>query len=281
MNAPPILTDRAALALHRARALRQGPDPFLHDMAAGEIEERLNEVNRTFTEVAIVTGRADFWSARYPQARIVPDDAVLDLQEASHDLVIHAMAMHWADDPVGQLVQCRRALRPDGLMLAALPGGRSLQELRIVLAEAESRLTGGLSPRVVPMAELRDLGDLLHRAGFALPVADSDLRELHYRDLFHLAADLRACGETNALMARDRRPPPRNFWPLAAATYAEHFAAAKGRIRATAEIVYLTGWAPGPGQPQPLRPGSARQSLAEALGTRETRLRDADAGGGL
>ncbi len=281
MSAPPILTDRTALALHRARARRIGPESLLHDLTADEIEERLKEVNRRFTDPAVVTGWPDFWAARMPQARIVADDPVLDLHEGAHDLVIHALSMHWADDPVGQLVQCRRALRPDGLLLAALPAGRSLQELRAVLAETEARLTGGLSPRVVPMAEIRDLGALLQRAGFALPVADADLRVLEYRDLFHLIGDLRASGETSALAARNRRPPPRAFWPEAAAVYGAHYAAAEGRIRATVEIVVLTGWAPAPGQPEPLRPGSARQSLAQALGTRETRLRDTDADGGL
>lgn len=281
MTTPPILTDRRSLHLHRDRARRLGPETLMHDLAADEIEQRLAEVNRRFTAPAVVTGWPDFWAARMPRARIVADDPVLDLEEGAHDLVIHALALHWADDPVGQLVQCRRALRPDGMLLAVLPGGRSLHELRAVMAETESRLAGGLSPRVVPMAEIRDLGTLLQRAGFALPVADADLRELHYRDLFHLVADLRGGAETSALAARDRRIPPRAFWPEAAVAYAAHFAAPGGRIRATLELVYLTGWAPGPGQQQPLRPGSARQRLAEALNVREGRLRDPDAGSGL
>lgn len=281
MNAAPILTDPKAQRLHRDRARRQGPVTLLHELAAAEIEERLAEVNRRFTDIAVVTGHTDFWAARMPGARIVADTPVLDLAEGAQDLVIHALALHWADDPVGQLIQCRRALRPDGLLLAVLPGGRSLQELRAVLAETESRLTGGLSPRVLPMAEIRDLGALLQRAGFALPVADADLRDLHYRDLFHLVGDLRGSAETNALAARSRRPLPRRFWTEAAATYAAHFAAPDARIRATLELVYLTGWAPGPGQQQPLRPGSARQRLADALKVREQPLRGPDAGSGL
>lgn len=253
----------------------------MHAEAATEIQERLAEVNRQFTAPAVVTGFPEFWARVMPKARIVADTPVLDLMEGAHDLVIHALALHWADDPVGQIVQCRRALKPDGLFLGVLPGGRSLSELRAVLAETETLLCGGLSPRVVPMAEIRDLGALLQRAGLNLPVADSDLRRLSYRDLFHMISDLRAMGETNALAARDRRVLPRGFWPEAARAYAEAFPEDGGRIRATLEFVYLTGWAPGPDQQQPLRPGSARQRLADWLGTSENPLRDPDAGDGL
>ena len=173
MSAPPPLTDRASLALHRRRAERQGMASFVHDLAADEIEERLAEVNRRFTEIAVVTGHPAVWRARFPQARIVPDDDLLDLTPGAHDLVIHALGLHWANDPVGQLVQARRALRPDGLLLCVSFGGQTLAELRAALAETEAALVGGLSPRVLPMGEIRDLGALLQRAGLALPVADS------------------------------------------------------------------------------------------------------------
>ncbi|MCC0063433.1 MAG: methyltransferase domain-containing protein [Defluviimonas sp.] len=272
MSVPPLLTDRDALARNRARARRQGAALFLHEDAAAEIDERLAEVNRRFTVPAVVTGFPEPWLKILPGARIVGDDETLVLEEGAHDLVIHALALHWANDPVGQLIQCRRALRPDGLFLGVLFGGRTLSELRAALAEAESRLTGGLSARVLPMADIRDLGALLQRAGFALPVADGLRRRLTYRDAFHLAADLRAMGEGNALAARARGMPPRTLFRTAAAIYAENFPAENHRIAATFETVVLTGWAPDPTQPQPLRPGAATRRLADALGTTETPL---------
>jgi SAM-dependent methyltransferase len=269
MTHPPDLTDRRALLARRARALRQGAELFLHEEVADEIEERLSEVNKRFTAPAVVTGFPQVWQGRIEGARIVADDPVLDLEPEAHDLVIHALALHWASDPVGQLVQCRRALRPDGLLLSVLFGGRTLHELRAVLAEAESRLSGGLSPRVLPMAEIRDLGGLLQRAGFALPVADSVTKTVTYRTAFHLFADLRAMGETNALTQRSRKSAPRDLFPEAARLYAEHFPAPESRISATFDILFLTGWAPHEGQQKPLRPGSAAARLADALGVPE------------
>lgn len=261
---PAFLTDRSALAANRARALAKGFDPFLHSAVAGEIEERLTEVNRTFTSPAVVTGFPDWWADRFPGAHAVADDDMLDLDEAAHDLVIHALCLHWANDPVGQLVQCRRALKPDGLLICAAPGGRTLSELRSALAEAEVQLTGGLSPRVLPMGEIRDLGALLQRAGLALPVADASPLRATYADLPALARDLRAMGEGNAMAARARSTPGALF-PLAAAIYAANFSAGDGRIAATFETVFLTGWAPADSQPKPLRPGSAAMRLADAL----------------
>ena len=269
------LTDRRALNRFRARAARrQPPADFLHIEAAAEIKERLAEVNRSFTAPAIVTGWPAFWVELLPGARIVADAPTLDLAPAAHDLVIHAMALHWAEDPVGQLVQCRRALCPDGLMLAVAPGGRTLTELRAVLAEAEAALTGGLSPRVLPMGEIRDLGALLQRAGLALPVADSVQLTASYADAIALMHDLRAMGETNALDARHRGPAPRSLFAEASRLYARNFPAEGGRIRASFELIFLTGWAPHESQPQPLPPGSARARLADALGSEERPLPD-------
>ena len=265
MSAPPPLTDRPALARRRQRAEHQGFAAFLHELAADLIEERLDEVNRRFTDIAVVTGHPAFWSGRFPDARIVADDEVLDLSPGTHDLVLHALALHWANDPVGQLVQARRALRPDGLFLGVAFGGQTLAELRTALAEAEVALTGGLSPRVLPMGEIRDLGALLQRAGFALPVADSLTQTVTYESLHALLRDLRAMGETNALAARDRRPPPRNMFGEASRVYSAAFPAEPDRVRATFELVFLTGWAPADTQPKPLRPGSARARLADAL----------------
>lgn len=272
MDTPPRLTDRAALARNRARATARGL--ALHDEAIASLKDRLAMVNRSFTDVAVVTGQPAPWAAAFPGARIVADSETLDLQEAAHDLVIHALALHWADDPVGQLIQCRRALRPDGLCLAIFPGGQTLHELRATLAEAEAHVTGGLSPRVLPMPDIRDAGALLQRAGFALPVADSESVTLDYADLFALMRDLREAGEANAQTDRLRRPTRRAVLLEATRLYSDAYALPSGRLPATVEIITLTGWAPSEDQPQPLRPGSAVTSLADALGTRETRLKE-------
>lgn len=269
MTNPPALFDRAALAAHRARALPEAL--FLHEAARDEVQDRLSMVNRTFTAPAVVTPFPALWEGF---GKITPDSDTLDLQPGAHDLVVHAMCLHWANDPVGQLIQCRRALKPDGLFLAVLLGGQTLNELRAALGEAESRLTGGLSPRVAPMAEIRDLGALLQRAGLALPVADSVPVTAAYRDLFHLMRDLRAMGETNALSARRRGPTRRALFETADSLYKDHFATPEGRLPATFDLICLTGWAPDESQPKPLRPGSAKARLADALKVPETRLPD-------
>ena len=271
MQTPPLLTDRMALTRNRKRAL-QAPELFLHAEAAVEIQERLNEVNRSFTAPAIVTGFPDFWQNVLPKARIVPDADVLALTENTHDLIIHAMALHWANDPVGQLVQCRRALRPDGLFLGLMFGGQTLNQLRSALAGAETSVSGGLSPRVLPMGEIRDLGGLLQRAGFALPVADSLTQTVRYRDIFHLMADLRAMGEANALQQRLRQPTCRAIFTKAEQIYRDTYQDNEGRIPATFEVICLTGWAPADNQQKPLRPGSATHRLADQLGADETPL---------
>ncbi|WP_415234219.1 SAM-dependent methyltransferase [Pseudorhodobacter sp.] len=269
----PILTDTKALTRNRARAVAMpAPALFLHEDLRDEIKERLTEVNKTFTSVAIITGFPVFWRDAFPQAHIVAEDEVLALEPCAHDLVIHAMGLHWANDPVGQLIQCLRALKPDGLFLAVLLGGQTLHELRACLAEAEATVTGGLSPRILPMAEIRDLGGLLQRAGFALPVADGFTRKVHYRDAYHLMHDLRAMGEGNALTARLRHPTRRAVFAKAAAVYAQSYAVADDRIAATFEMIFLTGWAPHESQQKPLRPGSATKRLAEALNAPEIPL---------
>ncbi|RJL06537.1 SAM-dependent methyltransferase [Paracoccus aestuarii] len=263
----PALTDRTALARQRDRALRSGLVDLFHQIAADEIHDRLTEVNRTFTDPALVTGFPDLWAARFPQARVIADDPVLDLQPGAHDLVIHALSLHWADDPVGQLIQCRRALRPDGLFLGVCFGNQTLAEARAALALAESEVTGGLSPRILPMAEIRDLGALLQRAGLALPVADALHQRASYRDLMHLGRDLRAMGEGNAMAARQRRPLRRAVLARAAQLLAQDSPDRDdpSRVAVSFDLVFLTGWAPSDSHPKPLRPGSAQKSLAEAL----------------
>lgn len=263
----PQLIDRPALLRQRARALRQGHADLFHQIAADEIEDRLAEVNRTFTAPAIVTGFPALWSARFPGATVVPDDEILSLRPGAHDLVIHALALHWAEDPVGQLVQAARALREDGLFVGVLFGGQTLSELRAALARAEAEVTGGLSPRILPMGEIRDLGGLLSRAGLALPVADLLSQRASYRDIFHLARDLRAMGEGNALAARLRQPTRRAVLARAGAILAEDSPDRDdpSRISVGFDLVFLTGWAPSDSQPKPLRPGSAQARLADAL----------------
>ena len=269
---PPPLTDLSALHRHRARATAL----FFQELVADEIQDRLGEVNRVFTEPAVITPFPKVWHGRLPSVRLVADDEVLDLQPGAHDLVIHALAMHWSNDPVGQIIQCARALRPDGLFIGVLFAGQTLAELRAVLAQAESEVAGGLSPRVLPMAEIRDLGGLMQRSGLALPVADSQMQRVSYRDAFHLMRDLRAMGENNALAARLRRFTAGSVLRRAAALYGAHFPDGPDRIRASFETVYLTGWKPHPSQPQPLRPGSAAARLADALQTAEGKLPQGD-----
>jgi len=266
----PTLFDRKALILHRAR--RKPAAMFLHDLARDEVEDRLSMVNRTFTAPAIVTPFAEIWQNCFDGATIVPDDDVLALKPGAHDVVIHAMCLHWANDPVGQLIQCRRALQKDGLMLVLMLGGQTLHQLRSAIAEAETTLTGGLSPRVAPMGEIRDLGALLQRAGLALPVADLVPLTAQYRDLSHLMHDLRDMGEANALAQRQKHPTSRLLFEMADHLYREHFATDTGRLPATFELVCLTGWSPSETQQKPMRPGSARTRLADALKVPETKL---------
>ncbi len=268
MQAPPDLFDHELLAQRRARAASFGAEgEFLHREIADQVSERLEEINKTFTKAAVIGPRADLWIEMLGNSEFasVKDQETLELDENSLDLVIHGLALHWANDPVGQLIQMRRALKPDGLMIAAMFGGQTLNELRTSLAEAETEVEGGLSPRVAPMGEIRDLGGLIQRAGLALPVADSVTLTVTYETPLHLMRDLRAMGETNVMHARRKTPMRRETLIRAMDIYAEHFAEPDGRIPATFEIVFLTGWAPSETQQKPLRPGSAQTRLADAL----------------
>lgn len=265
MTSPSALFDLDARLNRRARAEKRGPAMFLHEEAAFELKERLKDINRAFTKPAVVAGFGGFWQREFPDAKVIVDAEVLDLEEGAHDLVIHAMCLHQVNDPVGQLVQCRRALGPDGLLLVAMFGGRTLTELRAALSEAEVAVMGGLSPRVFPMVDIRDAGGLLQRAGLALPVADADPRSVSYSDPLALMRDLRAMGETNFLAARDKRIPPRALFGKMATLYPTD----GDRVVATFELLYLTGWAPDASQQKPLRPGSATARLADALKTVE------------
>ena len=238
--------------MHRHRAARPpGPDQFVNTQAVQEIRCRLHEINRHFESVAVVSGFPEIWRSHFPEATSVQDDETLALEESGHDLVIHAMALHWANDPVGQLVQCRRALVSDGLMVAAFFGGGTLAELRTSIMEAELSLRGGASPRVAPMGEVRDLGGLLQRAGFTRPVADRVKLDLSYSSMASLMRDLRSLGETNALASRPTAFSTRTLFEEASKIYARNFSDDQGRLHATLELIFLTGWAPSPDQRQP------------------------------
>ena len=265
MQTPPLLTDRSALIANRCRA----SDNFLVDIAREETLDRLSLVNRTFTKPLIIGPAPEI----IPNAKHIEDSDTLDVSERDHDLALHFMALHWANDPVGQIIQSARALKPDGLFQAVFLGGQTLNELRTSLAQAESEITGGLSPRIAPMGEIRDLGALLQRASLALPVADSITIRTSYKDAYHLMHDLRRFGEANALNARLRRPTRRTVFQRCAEIYEKNFAE-DGKIIATFEFLFLAGWAPSADQPKPLRPGSATSRLADALKTTEKPLRD-------
>jgi SAM-dependent methyltransferase len=194
---------------------------------------------------------------------------MLPVADGSLDLVVSALSLHWVNDLPGALIQIRRALKPDGLFLGAMLGAGTLQELRAALADVEEGFRGGVAPRLSPFADLRDAAGLLQRAGFALPVADAEAVTVDYVSPFRLLADLRGMGETSALRDRDRWIPPRAFWPAVVAGYQSRFGDEDGRVPATFNVLFLSGWAPHDSQQKPLRPGSATGRLADVLGTVE------------
>ena len=272
-NAAPILFDRALLRARQSRALRAGPATFLLDRVAEDMQERLRAVLREFKYAADIGTSGDqvrdALSGRVDRlARVdLPDleSEPLPLRPESIDLAVSALALQFVNDLPGVLAQIRRALKPDGLLLAAMTGGDTLTELRQSFAAAETECEDGVSPRVAPFADLRDVGALLQRAGFALPVTDVDRVVVRYDSAFALMADLRRMGATNVLVERRRTPTRRATLSRMAQIYAERFADADGRIRTTFDVIWLSGWAPHASQQQPLKPGSAKASLAEAV----------------
>lgn len=200
---------------------------------------------------------------------LAADEEALPFADSSFDLVIGSLSLQWVNDLPGALVQIRRALKPDGLFLAALFGGETLRELRNAFVEAELARTGGAAARVAPFADIRDAGGLLQRAGFALPVADTETIVVTYADAFGLIADLRGMGETNVGVLRSRAFTPRGTLARMVQTYSERYGDAEARIPATFQVIYLTAWAPHETQQKPLRPGAARSRLADALATEE------------
>jgi SAM-dependent methyltransferase len=269
----PVLFDRYLLRSRLGRAQRLGPATFLLDRIAEDMAERLHAVVRDFTSAADLGTPGDqvrdALSGRLHQIvrADLPDreSEPLSLQAESLDLVISALAFQFVNDLPGVLAQIRRALRPDGLLLAAMLGGDSLSELRQCFAAAEAELEGGVSPRVAPFADLRDVGALLQRAGLALPVTDVDRIVVRYDSAFNLMHDLRRMGATNILVERRRTPTRRATMLRMAEIYGERFADSDGRIRATFDVIWLSGWAPHESQQKPLKPGSAKMGLAEAV----------------
>ena len=272
-NAAPILFDRALLRARQGRALRGGPATFLLDRIAEDAAERLQAVLREFKSAADIGTPGDqlrsALAGRFgPLARIdLPDSESepLALRPEQLDLAVSALAFQFVNDLPGVLAQIRRALKPDGFLLAAMLGGDTLSELRQSFAAAEAELEGGVSPRVVPFADLRDVGSLLQRAKFALPVTDVDRIVVRYASAFALMADLRHMGATNVLVERRRTPTRRATLVRMAKIYAERFADPDGRIRATFDVIWLSGWASHESQQKPLKPGSAKASLADAV----------------
>ncbi len=276
---PALIFDRALQRRRLARALARAPADFLFRHAADELIARLGAVQRDFARVLDLGAPTPALSAQLAApgrlvVRTAPiavagalavDEEALPFADGVFQLIVSCLALHHVNDLPGALIQIRRALAPDGLFLAAALGGRSLNELRAAFTQAQAELEGGASPRVAPFADVRDFGRLLQRAGFALPVADSDETIVRYDTMFGLMADLRAMGATNALVARARTPLRRATLLRAAQIYAERFADADGRVRATFEFIWLSGWAPHESQQKPLAPGSAKMRLADAL----------------
>jgi NADH dehydrogenase [ubiquinone] 1 alpha subcomplex assembly factor 5 len=284
--------DRRSVRMHRQRAATTLPKhDFLLREVAARMVDRLDDIRRKFPvaldlgcrhgdlagDLAVRGGvktlvRCDLSFAMVRRAvgpRIVADEEALPFAASSFDLVVSLLNLHWVNDLPGALLQIRQALKPDGLFLAAMFGGESLKELRYALAQAEIAGEGGLSPRISPFADVRDAGNLLQRAGFALPVADIETLTVSYADPLALLADLRGMGETNAVLERRKTASRRTTLLQAAERYRQLYCAADGRVPATFQVIFLTAWAPDASQPKPLRPGSAAARLADALGTEE------------
>lgn len=292
----PEIFDRELFRQRRLRALRSAKDgaDFLMRAVADDLADRLLMIKRTFKTGIDLGGhsghiadmlrqsgkvdqvfRGDLFEAdpNLPAPDFVFDDALPPLRDASVDLIVSALSLQFVNDLPGTLVQISRALEPDGLFLATLPGADTLFELRDVLMRAELELCEGAAPRVGPFADVRELGSLLQRAGFALPVTDLDRLTVRYDSLFDLMMDLRAMGATSTLLERSRKPLPKSVFLRAAELYAEDHADADGRIRATFSLVTLSGWAPHESQQKPLQPGSAKTRLADALGAQEVNFK--------
>lgn len=283
----PVVFDHALIRARAKRARMQGAATFLVERAAEDLAQRLAVILREFdvaadlftpTQAAADALRASGKVGKVIEVRsssdsepsaIIADEEALPFANDSLALVVSLLALQSVNDLPGLFAQIRRALKPDGLFLCAMLGGDTLSELRQAFAAAEVEIEGGLSPRVAPFADVRDIGGLLQRSGFALPVTDIDRAVVRYPSILALMQDLRRMGATNPLVQRQRKPLRRSTLLRVGEIYTERFADPDGRVRATFDIVWLSGWAPHESQQKPLRPGSAQARLADALGTRE------------
>jgi SAM-dependent methyltransferase len=276
--------DTKAIALFRMKAMRikaEGAD-FLLVRSAEEMADRLGFVDRKFVNAAIVSGNADLIAPNFLKStrhegiefalnqhsradNTHQTEEYLPSQFQDLDLALSFLSLHQTNDTPGALVQIRQALKPDGLFMGVMPGAETLQELRQSLLEAETELCGGASPRVYPFADVRTVGSLMQRAGFALPVVDSETITVRYADMFSLMRDLRGMGAANGLLARERKPAKRSVFFRAAEIYQNKFAQSDGKIPATFTFNWMSGWAPSASQPKPAKRGSATVSLSEAL----------------
>jgi SAM-dependent methyltransferase len=275
LNAPHIIFDRELLRARQRRAAKNGMEKFLLERATGELFDRLGTITRKFSRAALIE-TPDAEALKQPLlasgqieavdiVKIEGETETVGGEPATYDLAISLLSMQWLNDLPGVLAQIKRLLKPDGLLLAAMIGGETLTELRDALATAENEIEGGISPRVSPFVEVRALGGLLQRANLALPVTDIDRVTVRYSNALDLMRDLRRMGATNTLRERSRRPLRRRTLLRAAEIYRTRYANADGRVRATFEILWLSGWVPHESQQQPLKPGSAKARLADAL----------------
>ena len=263
--------DRMALKIHQKRSRLLKRVGFIDEFAINQALERLSDINRIFTDTSIIGVNASFWAKNlgFNHVHLINDENHLNFNDNKFDLIIHALSLHWHNDPVGQLIQVRQALKPDGLMLAFFFGGETLHELRGAFEKAELETEKGISPRVAPMIEIRDAGDLLVRAGFALSVADKTDLEVSYRTPVDLLYDLRRMGETSIMVDRRKNFLKRSTLNKLFEIYSNEYKSKDkmGRVEATFQIFCLTGWAPSDKQQQPLRRGSATHNFSEVLST--------------
>ena len=266
------IIDKEALVRSRMRSDKE--DNFLQKLAVQEIKDRLKFIKKRFEKILIICGNPFYWQEAFHGAEFIADDEILAFPQKGYDLVIHGMSLHYANDPIGQLVQCRSIMKEGGLLLGIFLGGQTLNELRDSIASAEIELTGGISPRVLPMIDIRDAGSFLMRAGFALPVADISVNMVNYGKPLDLFYDLRKMGETNVQKHRLKKFSHRKLFSLASDKYIDSQNSENKSVKATFEFITITGWVPSQDIPKPLKPGSATMRLADALKVKEEKLRD-------
>ena len=266
------IIDKEALARSRARSDKK--DNFLQKLAVQEIKDRLKFIKKRFEKILIICNNSYYWQNAFNEADFISDDEILKFPRADYDLVIHGMSLHYSNDPIGQLIQCRSFMEKGGLLLGIFLGGQTLNELRAAIASAEIELTGGISPRVLPMIDIRDAGSFLMRAGFSLPVADISVNEIDYKKPLDLLYDLRKMGETNVQKHRLKKFSHRKLFSLTSDKYIQSQNSKNKPVTATFEFITITGWVPSEDQPKPLKRGSATMRLADALNVKEEKLKD-------